>query len=635
MNQFFLGLLNRALVSSILILAVMIVRVCIKKAPKWIMCVLWGLVAVKLILPFQIESIFSLIPASKPIPTDIEFQAVPQIQSGIPVINQVVNPVLESGLTPEVGASVNPMQIVLFAASVIWLVGVIAMCLSMGISYGLIRRRVSASKNVFENVSVCDEISSPFILGVIRPKIYLPSGMNKDTMECVIAHEKAHLKRWDHIWKPLGFLILTVYWFHPLCWIAYVLLCKDIEFACDEKVTKNRDKEWKAAYCQALLDCNIKRRIIVACPVAFGEGSVKARVRSVLHYKKPAFWVVVLAVVLSFGVAVCFMTTSKSDVNETKSNVSAETETEGEKYPETMQESKEPISQKELTMQELVRMVTLASWEQALKEKGISFWDPYVNVLEDAEFHKDSLTGIRQASLMYDGSSYELQVYYYPEDTAEQLGYAAGDLSDVLLLDQTTGDAILLFSCEERYVVSTEIESFLQKEYELPKELFAGNSCAALEGEVTCSDYHVDLFLNFSGCLFEHSQYEKPMHGDYVTGAWYSLGGVGICKESDYEIWGTFENGYLVSYEYIDNHMESEFVQAFHTEEASGCLYRYNMDLFTATDAEFLEDEIPLESEYWVTFFTKGQGEPLYMKFFNCQYYSKEEAIQSALASMN
>lgn len=325
MNQFFLELLNNAVITSILIFAVIIIRACIKKAPRWITCALWGLVAIKLVLPFSIESMLSLIPSSRPIPADIEYQAVPQIESGVTVINNIVNPVLEANFTPSEVVAVNPMQVVVSVSSTVWMIGVAILCLYLMISYVLLRKKVAASKNIFENVYMCDDVSIPFILGIINPGIYLPSGIKQDTMECVLEHEKAHLKRLDHIWKPLGFLILTVYWFHPLCWIAYVLLCKDIEFACDERVTKDRDKAWKATYCQALLDCSVRRRMIAVCPVAFGEVGVKDRVRSVLSYKKPAFWMIAVALMLSIGVAVCFMTSPKSNpaVTETNEDVNA------------------------------------------------------------------------------------------------------------------------------------------------------------------------------------------------------------------------------------------------------------------------------------------------------------------------
>lgn len=220
MNQIFLELLNNAVISSILIIAVMITRVCIKKAPKWITCVLWGMVAIKLVLPFSIESMLSLIPSSKPIPVDIEYQSVPQIESGVTAINNVVNPVLESNFTSSDMASVNPMQVVVSVASTVWIIGAVILCLYLFTSYFLLRKKVAASQNIFENVYMCDDVSNPFILGIIRPRIYLPSGLEQETIECVLEHEKAHLKRFDHIWKPLGFFILTVYWFNPLCWVA-------------------------------------------------------------------------------------------------------------------------------------------------------------------------------------------------------------------------------------------------------------------------------------------------------------------------------------------------------------------------------------------------------------------------------
>ena len=313
MNHIFIELLNNALITSALIVAVILVRLCIKKAPRWISCALWGLVAVKLIIPFHIESILSLVPNSEPIPVNIEYQAVPQITSSVPTVNQVINPVLADNFAANVAYSVNPMQIVISVASMIWIGGVALLCLYALVSYILLRKRVAVSQKICERVYSCDEVQSPFILGVINPKIYMPSGMDEDVTDCVLEHERAHLKRGDHIWKPLGFLILAVYWFQPLCWIAYILLCKDIELACDEKVTKDKDREWKAEYCQALLECHVKQKMITACPVAFGEVSVKDRVKNVLNYKKPALFITVAAFVLGVIIAICFMTNQKGN----------------------------------------------------------------------------------------------------------------------------------------------------------------------------------------------------------------------------------------------------------------------------------------------------------------------------------
>lgn len=308
MNQVFIEILNNALVTSLLIVAVLVVRFMIKPAPKWIACGLWALVAIKLVFPISIESVFSLVPSSKPISSDMEQSVAPHIETGIPAINQVVNPGLAANFTPQPQDSVNPLQIVSSVCAVVWVIGVASMLFYLFISYFVLRRTVRASKNVYENIYICDEVSSPFILGIVKPRIYLPSGLSDEVMTCVLEHERTHLKRYDHLWKPIGFLILAVYWFQPLCWVAYTFLCKDIEFACDEKVTKDKDKNWKATYCQALLDCNAKRRIITACPVAFGEVSVKHRIKFVLNYKKPTFWIVVMSLMVSVVAAVCFMT---------------------------------------------------------------------------------------------------------------------------------------------------------------------------------------------------------------------------------------------------------------------------------------------------------------------------------------
>lgn len=316
MNNAFIGVLNNALIASLLIVAVIVARFIIKRAPKWITCALWGLVAMKLVFPFSIESVLSLVPSSKPIPSDIEYSAIPHIETGVHAINQVVNPVLEAKFSPQPEYSVNPLQLVISVCSSVWIIGIICLLIYLLISYLILRKKVAASQNIYENVYICDEVSSPFILGTVKPRIYLPSGLSADTIECVLEHERTHLKRCDHFWKPLGFIILSVYWFNPLCWVAYMLLCKDIELACDEKVTKDKDKNWKANYCQALLDCNVQRRIIAACPVAFGEVSVKERIKSVLNYKKPAFWIVLTAIVISVIVAVCFMTSPAGKTDE-------------------------------------------------------------------------------------------------------------------------------------------------------------------------------------------------------------------------------------------------------------------------------------------------------------------------------
>lgn len=314
MNELFLKIINMSISASWLILAVLILRLVLKKAPKWVNVLLWGIVAVRLICPLSFESALSLIPSSETIPLDIEMAAKPTIDSGVPAINSVVNPVLSSFAPPQhVLTSANPLQIWIPILNIIWLIGVGVLLLYTAVSYWRLCRKVDTAVRYKGNIFQSENVSSPFVLGIIKPRIYLPFNMNGQDLEHVVAHEQAHIRRKDHWWKPLGFLLLTIHWFNPLMWLAYVLLCRDIELACDEKVIKELGNEQRADYMQALVACSVNRRMIAACPLAFGEVGVKERVKSVMNYKKPAFWVIIIAVIICVGVAACFLTNPKQD----------------------------------------------------------------------------------------------------------------------------------------------------------------------------------------------------------------------------------------------------------------------------------------------------------------------------------
>lgn len=319
MENVFLKIFNMSITASWIALAVMLLRLPLKKAPKWIMGVLWAFVALRLILPISLESVLSLIPSAQTLPADFTYSPAPIINSGIPAVNSAVNPVISESLAPAPGASANPTQILSFIASAIWIIGVAGMLLYMLISYIALKLKVRESVAIAKpdgfgtdkTVRICDRIPSPFILGVIFPKIYLPSNLGEDDMQYVMEHERTHIKRGDHLWKPLGFLLLSVYWFNPILWAAYVLMCKDIELACDEKVIRNLGENSKKAYSEALINCSAPRRLVSACPLAFGEVGVKERIKRVLNYKKPAFWIIILAIVSCAVVAVCFLTNPK------------------------------------------------------------------------------------------------------------------------------------------------------------------------------------------------------------------------------------------------------------------------------------------------------------------------------------
>ena len=313
MNELFLKIINMSISASWLVLAVLILRFVLKKAPKWINVLLWGIVAIRLICPFSFESTLSLIPSAETIPLNIGMDTTPTINSGISAINNAVNPIISHSNTPMAGASVNLLQITIGIYEYIWIFGMIALALYTAISYWRLRRKVDTAVRYKDNIFQSENVSFPFVLGIIKPRIYLPFKMNGQYLEYVVAHEQAHICRKDHWWKPLGFLLLMIHWFNPLMWLAYVLLCRDIELACDEKVIKELGNEQRGDYTQALVVCSVNRRMIAACPLAFGEVSVKERVKSVMNYKKPAFWVIIISVIVCVGVAVCFLTNPKQD----------------------------------------------------------------------------------------------------------------------------------------------------------------------------------------------------------------------------------------------------------------------------------------------------------------------------------
>lgn len=313
MNALFLKILNMSISASWLILAVLVLRLVPRRAPKWINILMWGLAGLRLALPISIESAFSLVPSAQTVPADIEMARTPLIDSGIDAVNAAVNPVISGSLSPAVGASVNPLQVVVTVCAHIWLAGVAVMLIYTAVSYLRLRHRLSTAIPLGGNVYQSENAATPFVLGVFKPKIYLPFGLSEQDMEQVLAHERAHISRRDHWWKPLGFLLLALHWFNPLVWLGYVFFCRDIELACDERVIRALNGEQRADYTQALLTCSVRPRAMAPCPLAFGEVGIKERVKSVMNYKKPGFWVLLAALIVCAGMALCFLTNPERD----------------------------------------------------------------------------------------------------------------------------------------------------------------------------------------------------------------------------------------------------------------------------------------------------------------------------------
>lgn len=308
MDAVFLELLNRSIAAGWLVLVVALLRLELKRAPKNWNCLLWGLVALRLLLPARLKSIFSLVPSAQTLPPKILLSGAPAVQTGFAAVDQAVNPVITESFAPAVGASVNPLQVWVHVGALVWLCGLAAMLLYAAFSYLRLRRRVAESVPLRDNIRLSGRIASPFVLGILRPKIYLPFGLGEETTAMVLAHEQGHIARHDHWFKPLGFLLLALCWFHPLSWLAYVLYCRDLELACDEHVLRAWGTEVKKAYSSALLDCSVKERPLAACPLAFGESGIKARIKSVLSYQKPGRRLMIAAALVLPILCICFLT---------------------------------------------------------------------------------------------------------------------------------------------------------------------------------------------------------------------------------------------------------------------------------------------------------------------------------------
>lgn len=323
MNELFLNVVNMSLSASFIVLIILILRKILNKAPKWIHVLLWTIVAIRLVCPITIESVVSLLPSAEVINPAILVETpsitneITTVNTGIPVINDMINPAIHNTvLEISVRDNVNILQLLTTILANIWIVGVIGFILYTIISCLKIEKRIQTAVLLSDNIYQSENIHSPFVFGVIKPRIYLPSNLSEQDKPYVIAHEQMHIRRNDHLWKPMGFILLSIYWFNPILWLAYILLCKDIELACDEKVICALNYEQRADYSQSLLSCSVKQHMITACPIAFGEVGVKERVKQIVKYKKPSFWLIVVAIVISAVMGVSLLTSPINNVEK-------------------------------------------------------------------------------------------------------------------------------------------------------------------------------------------------------------------------------------------------------------------------------------------------------------------------------
>jgi len=321
---FFPTLLNMSLTAGVAILFVMLLRVFLRKSPKVISYALWAVVLFRLLCPVAVPSGFSLFnlfgtPAAQSdvlgssmeyVPVDIVHTEYPKVAIPVPGVSETINEVLPQG---EEQLRADPLEGPVFIATYVWIAGVLAMAAYSAVSCIRLKRSLLASVSLRENIRLADEIVSPFVMGLIRPQIYLPSSLEERERDYIILHEQHHIRRLDHIVKALAFAALCIHWFNPLVWLAFVLAGKDMEMSCDEAVIRKLGDSVRADYSASLLGLATGRRVIAGMPLAFGEGNTKSRIKNLANWRKPAFWVVLLSIVACIVLAVGLLTNPASD----------------------------------------------------------------------------------------------------------------------------------------------------------------------------------------------------------------------------------------------------------------------------------------------------------------------------------
>lgn len=384
MTVFFAGLVKTAIGANWLILAAIFLRFLLKKAPRRVTCLLWAIVALRLVLPVSIESPVSLIPQTTVALQEAVDTSLIHVEA-VPPWNGAAAPL------PTAIGTAQASEMHTLPLATIWAAGMAVMLGYLLISYFRMRYLVREAVQEEGNIWVCDGVTSPFILGVFRPRIYLPSGLSGSSRAYVIAHEKSHLCCKDHLWKPFAFCLLAMYWFDPLVWAAYWLACRDIEFACDERVIRALKLPERKAYASALLACSDGRKRVLVCPVAFGETAVVQRIRSVLNYKRPSFWAILVAVILILALAIGFLTVPKSEPKEAPSNSSLKESVP----PETILETQAPT----------------APAEESSTEVDDPEWTPYPDGIRIDTYEGENFTAqimlVRDPSRVYLATSSE------------------------------------------------------------------------------------------------------------------------------------------------------------------------------------------------------------------------------------
>lgn len=580
MEQLFLQVIRLSISATWLILAVLIIRFLFHKAPKRIICILWCMVGLRLVFPFTIESAFSLVPdftnvteyAKRQQNADFRVDennvTVPQIPNALMGVEREES----NKIDHEQANNAVKTKDVISVLFTIWMLGAFSMFIYFAVSYCHLSRKIKTAVVYEENVWQSEFIKYPFIFGIVKPKIYIPYHLEEDTLNCVLEHEKIHLKRKDYLIKIIAFLILCIYWFHPFVWLSYFLLCKDIEMACDEQIIADMDGAARKAYCIALLHCSGRKRIFHVVPIGFGEVGVKERIMRIKKYKKPAFWFVIAASLSCIIAAICFLTNPKSN---------------------------------KLTLDKIVQMTEEDSFS---KYDFTSFSNGEKNMLDG-----DGLNYYMSYSFPYNRDTIQMDVSLMREDDT---------LDTICLTRESNNDRIIIYSRDVRFTAESDINSFLENVYDIHQDL-----SYVLPDGLTETDYSGDIGY-MGGCLFKPDAYEtyldKPVKKEWVAAGMISRYYVDERLGWDGDEIYPVDTGF--------NHTETEYLGSLDGLCAPAFLMKCRHDIYTLPDWEEVEakidkNDIESENEYWYIYFARPGDEIGYVVSLNAKNFTRDEAI--------
>lgn len=646
LNSLFIAVLNMSLTGGIATLIVILARVVMKKAPKLFSYAIWAIVLFRLLCPVSLTSNFSLLGVMNlPVADNGNMEYIPyrihneQNKTGIvelPVENASNS---DRVLNQHVITTLDSFQIHMFIVAFIWIFVIIILVLYNGNQYLKLRHQLIGGSPLFKNVYLVDHIDSAFVLGLLCPKIYLPSTLTEKERGYILKHEKYHISRGDHIIKLLAFTALCIHWFNPLVWIAFSLLRKDMEMSCDEAVIKNLNSDIRSDYAQSLLFLSSRKKNMANFPISFGKEDVKNRIKNILNYKNPTFGVTIFSLMALIIVTISLLTnplhsiktTNYEDTINSEATILVNDEIVTDNTGNTISL---PVSSHEntnlLTLDNLMRMCEKDTWKEDVQTKGLSLFTPYSNIIQNEIVGtNESLTNFYYCSLTYNQKKYELQIYYWLPETAQEYGYERNEIDSIGIFDITTGDGQLLYMTpkENGFYPNTDILSFLSKDYGLEQYL----TYTLPEGE-KLGDFRVGIVDHFDGALFDRTV--TDIHGNSIPTFFNASGGLLVCTTDDVEF--IFTDGTITHVQGVQiNHMEIiEKGESYRTEDFSVYLVKTAFDLFTASELEEYEtvNNVKLTvqdttSRYWYAYMGKEGSSQKYLAFLNADLYSKADML--------